>query len=1290
MNASRFSLPSWPVGALLKRIARVLALLAAVIAVLMTAVWLWMTQYLLPNLDAFKPRIEAALTDAVGQRVRIGALGGRVDGVVLTLTMDRVRIENPVDGRALTLDQMQAQPSWTSLIHLEPRFHLIELNRPLLDLYRDGQGRLFLNGLQFGQGSHDGHLINWLLRQHEIRINQAGIHWRDDLAGLAALDLRNGSLVLRRGLLTHTLTLSATPPADWFSRFDAELSWSGDDITRWTDTWRGSFSLDIGGARFAPWQRYLPWMAHLPSGEGRARLSGEFAAGELTAGNAAFDLRNVLLRPDAHRDPVSVPRLSGEIELKTGRGNRHTLAARKLLAQTSTGMLFDNAALQAEWRPGRNGEGKLSVSRADLGALRPLLRVLPLGENASWNALDPVGFVDHVEASWRGELKAPTSYALKGRFAGLGWQPLNTLPGMAGVDGDIEFDQKGGSLDIEDNSGTTLTLPHVFAEPLHLNRLNADVRWTRSGDNVDVRLKKVELTNADLDATISGRYQWLPAQSRTGLIDLTASIPAVAASRVPQYLPLVVGRDTRNWLAAALKSGTARDASLLLEGNLDKFPFEHGGGRFLVTTRASRVGLEYDRAWPMVSEIDADLRFENAGMLITAQRGRIGAAAVSNTRVSIPDLGADEPHLLIDGQVDGAGMEFVRFLRNSPLNARLDNLADTMGIDGRGKLGLKLDIPLLQAEATRVAGNFTFNHNRVTLGGGVPPLEQVNGVLGFTEHGVSARGIALQALGGFGRLSVDTQTNGTMRFVATGRADSRAALATYFPLLVPHVGGMAPYTATVTIGKTLESIKVVSQLEDVTSDLPAPFAKRASETLPLAIDMRPDGKLDRLNIRLGGEASANIWLKGSDLVRGSVRVGDGNGPVPARGLTVYVANRRIDMAPWLALFGGGSNSTDSGGQAFPVTLALRTDELLAFGRQLNAVRISMSPRDGGWSGRLDAREAAGAFAFDGRGEKVQVRLSQLTLPLPHSKVDPAQNATADNRALERLPGLDVQVERLNWHDRDVGRLGINAERQGKDIWRLDRLNLSSPDGQLQLSGVQRRDGEALNSRLDVQMDSGNLGRFLARVGAPEMVRGGKGKLNGQLRWHGALVDPDSASLSGKLDIDAENVLFTKLDPGVGRLIGLTTLQSIGRRVRFDFRDIFGEGYAFDSVRGSIGIDQGIAEISELKARSPAATITFAGTANLRQDSQLIRVRVEPHLSEGVAIAAGAAMLNPVIGVGALAAQKLLQDPLGKLFSVDYLVTGSLTDPQVSKADKSSPARTDSSNGNGKAKGKGHR
>ena len=63
------------------------------------------------------------------------------------------------------------------------------------------------------------------------------------------------------------------------------------------------------------------------------------------------------------------------------------------------------------------------------------------------------------------------------------------------------------------------------------------------------------------------------------------------------------------------------------------------------------------------------------------------------------------------------------------------------------------------------------------------------------------------------------------------------------------------------------------------------------------------------------------------------------------------------------------------------------------------------------------------------------------------------------------------------------------------------------------------------------------------------------------------------------------------------------------------------------------------------------------------------MKVQPALSAGVS--AGAALLflaNPLVGAavgaGSLLAQKILQDPIEQMFSYEYNVTGSWSDPVV--------------------------
>jgi uncharacterized protein YhdP len=141
---------------------------------------------------------------------------------------------------------------------------------------------------------------------------------------------------------------------------------------------------------------------------------------------------------------------------------------------------------------------------------------------------------------------------------------------------------------------------------------------------------------------------------------------------------------------------------------------------------------------------------------------------------------------------------------------------------------------------------------------------------------------------------------------------------------------------------------------------------------------------------------------------------------------------------------------------------------------------------------------------------------------------------------------------------------------------------------------------------------------------------------------------------------------------VGRLLGVLSLQALPRRISLDFRDVFSEGFAFDSVAGEVRMQSGIMHTDDFRLVGPAAAVNIAGDVDLAGETQQLKVRVQPSLSTGVSAGAAALFIaNPLIGAavgaGTLLAQKMLNNPLDKLFSYEYAVSGSWDDPVVTRA-----------------------
>jgi uncharacterized protein YhdP len=190
------------------------------------------------------------------------------------------------------------------------------------------------------------------------------------------------------------------------------------------------------------------------------------------------------------------------------------------------------------------------------------------------------------------------------------------------------------------------------------------------------------------------------------------------------------------------------------------------------------------------------------------------------------------------------------------------------------------------------------------------------------------------------------------------------------------------------------------------------------------------------------------------------------------------------------------------------------------------------------------------------------------------------------------------------------------------------------------------------------------------------VRGGNAKIEGRLAWSGSPQEFDYPTLSGDFVLEAAKGQFVKLEPGIAKLLGILSLQALPRRITLDFRDVFSEGLAFDSIRAPVAVVRGVASTEALRIESPSARVLMSGDVDLARETQKLRVRVSPHVAEGVSIA-GALLGGPVAGIAAYLAQKILRDPLEQLISFEYQVTGAWSEPQVTRTERPAAAATGS-------------
>ena len=166
-----------------------------------------------------------------------------------------------------------------------------------------------------------------------------------------------------------------------------------------------------------------------------------------------------------------------------------------------------------------------------------------------------------------------------------------------------------------------------------------------------------------------------------------------------------------------------------------------------------------------------------------------------------------------------------------------------------------------------------------------------------------------------------------------------------------------------------------------------------------------------------------------------------------------------------------------------------------------------------------------------------------------------------------------------------------------------------------------------------------------------------------------------ARLGGKFALETSGGRFTEMEPGIAKLLGVLSLQSLPRRLSFNFDDIFGKGFAFDEIKADVAIADGVARTDGFVISGPSARVQIRGNADINREAQDLQVRVYPSLSTATAIGIGLATANPAIGAAALLGQKLARDPIERMLMQEFEVKGTWTTPDVKQTRATAGAAT---------------
>jgi uncharacterized protein (TIGR02099 family) len=917
-----------------------------------------------------------------------------------------------------------------------------------------------------------------------------------------------------------------------------------------------------------------------------------------------------------------------------------------------------------------------------------------------------------------GAVSGPRSSAPASAAKAAAPPPSAGAPGIRGATIDFDATQLGGSAALSIANGA-LDFPGVFEDSvIAVDQLSAQLLWRIDGDKSQLQVSGLRFANADAEGEAQASWRTSdPANSSSrarfpGVLDLQGKLTRADGTRVYRYLPQHIPKETRDYVREAVQKGSASAVDFKVKGDLHDMPFTDPKlGDFRIAARVADVHYAYAppepgsaKIWPALTGLSGELVFERAGMQVRNARGRLAGAPgieVVKAEAQIPDMGHHAVLVKVDAQAKGPLAELLR--AGSPLAGEAGPTLARARATGNADYRLRLELPLAAMDKTKVQASVALADNDIQILPEAPTLSQARGTLSFTEGGFSLAGVQARALGGAlriegaGRWGAAQELSLRVQGNASAEGMRAAREVDWLARLARHASGSTPYTAAFSMRDGASEFSLASSLQGLGLQLPAPLAKPPEDTMPLAIEkkmVQRETRLgttsllqDRLSIELGriGSASYVRDISGGEprVLRGSIGIGLSAGEsatAPDRGVLANIQLARVDVPAWQALFGettgkpaGASEGGDDASAYLPTILALRAQELAVGGRTLHNVVLGGTREGTLWHANIDATELSGYAEYrSAQAGRLYARLARL-------KIAPSTANAVESLLDEQpgtLPALDIVVDDFELLGRRLGRAEIDAVNRGGAgrEWRLNKLAFTTPEASFTAQGAwaaapagssTRGRGEPRRTTMDFKLDIADAGGLLGRFGMKDVVRAGRGRLEGQVHWSGSPFALDYPSLGGQLKIDVESGQFLKADPGIAKLLGVLSLQALPRRLTLDFRDVFSQGFSFDFLRGDARIEQGVASTNNLQMKGVNAAVLMDGSADIARETQSLRVVVVPEINAGTA-ALVATAINPAIGLGTFLAQMVLSRPLIAAATQEFQIDGTWTDPKIIK------------------------
>jgi uncharacterized protein YhdP len=866
---------------------------------------------------------------------------------------------------------------------------------------------------------------------------------------------------------------------------------------------------------------------------------------------------------------------------------------------------------------------------ADALPLRPLRRLvaaLPLLPQLAQAALDdykPAGFLDAMRLDI--PYADPADFQLSARLRDVKVSAHKGAPAASYVQGHIYVDRRGGYVDTHAaEQPVEIEFPDLFSARWQFPRFKALVAWRIDGALIRVFSESMRLGVGERTELIGGFDLRLDQHGDDNLglqVQIENGDAAMIAGLVPEY---AVAPALYKWLTTAIEAGQISSGAYYGHGQIGAGA-PPGSFTSAMWYQFEQAILRYDPQWPAVTGARGRVEVHNGSAVVSVEQASSGGLRLrpSTVRLVTDD---DNPVVSVNTAAKVPAQAIGVWMKNSPLGEVAGDGLSQIALTGGADLQLALRLPLNQpqqfsVDALVAASDVGLQH----LPSGLK-WTQIRGQARYrSEQGFS--GAPMQGMFEGQPVTIGLGINEQDGLTVTQSGELNAEALRQLAGVAADAGygirGGLTYSADlVLMAASPPELELYSDLRGLAIDWPGSLEKAAPVPAPLRLTLDS-------SVKDGVAFGVNWENRGHGYVR----------------------------------------TLDTGFDA-------RVDYLQLGGSRLSDINISALNLGKQWTVRLDSDLINGRIEVPNDGSELTVDLQHLNLPRNDSQ-GPAPTAAANLRDSTES-GAAAELRPQDWPSANVriAQLALAGESLGQWSFLLrpqaGGVNIGSIEGQLDSLALAGEfnwllRGQNQVSRFKGSVTGGQLAELGRLFGADVPLENLATNIELALEWPGRPDQFGLKQLSGDISMTLKDgvILQQNNSAQLFRVFNLLNTDTLWRRLQLDFSDLYERGVAFDALSGKAQIANGRLTLSpELQIVGPSGAFKLSGTTDMAFETLDMRLIVVVPLTQNLPLAALLMGAGAPIGGALFVLDKILGDPLSKLTSASYKVSGTWDEPKT--------------------------